>query len=51
MVALQLLLKYWTKWGLHLIFWVFLIAMNLLSVRFYGEMNYHDPSYSAWVPV
>ncbi|KAJ5477005.1 hypothetical protein N7539_007149, partial [Penicillium diatomitis] len=44
LVALQLLLKYWTDnfpgWGLSLIFWVLLIAMNLMSVKVYGEPEY-----------
>ncbi|WOO78139.1 putative amino-acid permease [Vanrija pseudolonga] len=44
LVALQLILQYWTEkfpgWALSLIFWVILIAVNLLGVRFYGELEY-----------
>lgn len=43
-IALQLLLEYWTNnfpgWGISLIFLVVVIAMNLLSVRVYGEVEY-----------
>lgn len=44
LVALQLILEYWTThfpgWALSLIFWVVLIAVNLLAVRVYGELEY-----------
>ncbi|KAJ5239047.1 hypothetical protein N7468_003666 [Penicillium chermesinum] len=43
-IALQLLLKYWTEnfpgWAISLIFLVVVIALNLLSVRVYGEIEY-----------
>lgn len=42
LVALQLILQYWTDnfpgWGLSLIFWVLLIAANIVTVRVYGEV-------------
>ena len=44
LVALQLLLQYWTDnfpgWALSVIFLVLLIALNIVSVRAYGEMEY-----------
>ncbi|KAG6091112.1 hypothetical protein E4U14_001290, partial [Claviceps sp. LM454 group G7] len=44
LVALQLVLQYWTDhfpgWALSLIFWVVLIAVNLASVKAYGELEY-----------
>ncbi|KAF4585964.1 amino acid permease [Ophiocordyceps camponoti-floridani] len=44
LVALQLLLRYWTVsfpgWALSLIFWAVLIAVNVASVRAYGELEY-----------
>ncbi|PHH68189.1 hypothetical protein CDD80_195 [Ophiocordyceps camponoti-rufipedis] len=44
LVALQLLLRYWTVgfpgWALSLIFWAVLIAINVASVRAYGELEY-----------
>lgn len=44
LVALQLVLQYWTDhfpgWALSLIFWVVLIAVNLATVRAYGELEY-----------
>ncbi|KAK2744832.1 hypothetical protein FQN57_004156 [Myotisia sp. PD_48] len=44
LVALQLLLKYWTEtfpgWAFSLIFLVVLIGLNIVSVRAYGEMEY-----------
>ncbi|GIZ37546.1 hypothetical protein CKM354_000099000 [Cercospora kikuchii] len=44
LVALQLLLKYWTTempgWALSLIFLFVLIGLNIVSVRAYGEMEY-----------
>lgn len=44
LVALQLILQYWTTkfpgWGLSLIFWVLLIAANIVTVRIYGELEY-----------
>ncbi|CAL5873093.1 uncharacterized protein PFLUO_LOCUS7362 [Penicillium psychrofluorescens] len=43
-IALQLLLQFWTDnfpgWGISLIFLVIVIALNLLSVRVYGEVEY-----------
>ncbi|KAG8533002.1 uncharacterized protein KY384_001784 [Bacidia gigantensis] len=44
LVALQLVLQYWTDnfpgWALSLIFWVVLIAANIVTVRIYGELEY-----------
>jgi AAT family amino acid transporter len=44
LVALQLLLEYWNTnfpgWALSLIFWVVLVAVNLLAVKVYGEIEY-----------
>ncbi|KAK2589428.1 Basic amino-acid permease [Conoideocrella luteorostrata] len=46
LVALQLVLQYWTTsdhfpgWALSLIFWVVLIAVNVSTVRAYGELEY-----------
>ncbi|OAA49643.1 amino acid permease [Metarhizium rileyi] len=44
LVALQLVLEYWTKnfpgWALSLIFWVVLIAVNIITVKAYGELEY-----------
>ena len=44
LVALQLVLSYWHSsfpgWGLSLIFWVLLIAANIVTVRIYGELEY-----------
>lgn len=41
-IALQLLLQYWTDnfpgWAISLIFLVVVIALNVLSVRVYGEV-------------
>lgn len=43
-IALQLLLKFWTDnfpgWAISLIFLVVVIALNVLSVRVYGEVEY-----------
>lgn len=42
LVALQLIFAYWSTnmpgWGLSLIFWLFLILANIISVRGYGEV-------------
>ncbi|KAK2733923.1 hypothetical protein FQN55_003112 [Onygenales sp. PD_40] len=44
LVALQLLLQYWSDnfpgWAFSLIFLFVLIALNIVSVRAYGEMEY-----------
>ncbi|CAK9780351.1 hypothetical protein CC85DRAFT_165061 [Cutaneotrichosporon oleaginosum] len=44
LVALQLLLQYWTShfpgWALSLIFWFVLLGLNLLAVKVYGEVEY-----------
>lgn len=44
LVALQLLLKYWTEnfpgWAISLIFWFVLVAINVLTVAAYGEIEY-----------
>jgi AAT family amino acid transporter len=43
-VALQLLLQFWTDnfpgWAISLIFLIVVIALNILSVRVYGEVEY-----------
>lgn len=43
LVALQLVLQYWTDhfpgWALSLIFWFVLIAVNIATVRAYGEVS------------
>lgn len=43
LIALQLLLQYWTDnfpgWAISLIFLFFVIALNLVSVRAYGEVG------------
>ncbi|KAK4502481.1 hypothetical protein PRZ48_005906 [Zasmidium cellare] len=44
LIALQLLLQYWTDnfpgWAISLIFLFVLIALNIVTVRAYGEMEY-----------
>lgn len=44
LVALQLLLEYWTTkfpgWALSLIFWFVLLGLNLMAVKVYGEVEY-----------
>lgn len=43
LTALQLLLAYWTDfhyWIMALIFWFFLLFLNVFHVRFYGETEY-----------
>lgn len=44
LVALQLVVAYWNEhfhgWIISLIFWVVLIAANVISVRLYGEIEY-----------
>lgn len=44
LTAAQILIAYWNPsfpgWVVSLIFWVFLIVVNLISVRSYGEMEY-----------
>jgi len=43
LVALQLVFAYWDTgfpgWGLALIFWAFLIAANIITVKAYGEVS------------
>jgi AAT family amino acid transporter len=43
LVALQLVLSYWNTnfpgWALSLIFWAFLVAANIATVRAYGEVS------------
>lgn len=43
-IALQLVLEFWTDnfpgWAISLIFLVFVIVLNFLPVRFYGEVEY-----------
>lgn len=43
-IALQLLLEFWTDnfpgWAISLIFLVVVIALNILSVRVYGEVRW-----------
>lgn len=42
-IALQLLLEFWTEnfpgWAISLIFLVVVIALNILSVKVYGEVS------------
>ncbi|TVY21052.1 putative amino-acid permease [Lachnellula arida] len=44
LVALQLVFAYWDTnmpgWALSLIFWVFLILANIITVKAYGELEY-----------
>lgn len=43
LVAVQILLQYWTDfhgWIVALIFWVFLLSLNFVHVRIYGEAEY-----------
>ncbi len=43
LTALQLVFKYWSDfpaWVISLIFWVFLISINVIHVKFYGELEY-----------
>lgn len=48
-IALQLLLQYWTDnfpgWAISLIFLVVVIALNVFSVRVYGEVCVDDFAY------
>jgi amino acid permease len=42
LTAAQLLLQYWTPWHswvISLIFWVFLVSINAVHVRAYGELG------------
>lgn len=43
-IALQLLLQYWTDnfpgWAISLIFLVVVIALNVMSVKVYGEVSF-----------
>ena len=42
LTAAQLVLEYWTDWNLwviSLIFWVFLVSVNAIHVRAYGELG------------
>lgn len=57
-IALQLLLQYWTDnfpgWAISLIFLVVVIALNVLSVRVYGEVRvygFHFIAADLTVPV
>lgn len=43
LVAAQILLQFWTtrhSWVVSLVFWVFLVAVNAVSVGAYGELEY-----------
>ncbi|KAK0485916.1 amino acid permease/ SLC12A domain-containing protein [Armillaria novae-zelandiae] len=43
LTAAQLVLEYWTDWHpwvISLLFWVFLVAVNSVHVRAYGELEY-----------
>ncbi|KAJ7287346.1 amino acid permease/ SLC12A domain-containing protein [Mycena rebaudengoi] len=43
LVAAQLILEYWTTkhtWAISLAFWVFLVGINSLHVKAYGELEY-----------
>jgi amino acid transporter, AAT family len=48
LVALQLVFAYWNTnfpgWALSLIFWAFLVAANITTVRMYGEVRFHVSS-------
>lgn len=50
LVALQLVFAYWDTgfpgWALSLIFWAFLIAANIITVRAYGEVSFVLPAYA-----
>lgn len=43
LVALQIVFEYWDTslpgWGLSLIFWVFLVFANIITVKAYGEVS------------
>lgn len=43
LVALQIVFEYWDTslpgWGLSLIFWVFLVLANIITVKAYGEVS------------
>ncbi|KAI0769629.1 amino acid permease-domain-containing protein [Trametes elegans] len=43
LTAAQLVLQYWSSWHtwvISLIFWVFLVSVNAIHVRAYGELEY-----------
>ncbi|KAG6920053.1 hypothetical protein DXG01_010121 [Tephrocybe rancida] len=43
LTAAQILLEYWTPWHpwvISLVFWVFLVSVNAIHVRAYGELEY-----------
>lgn len=43
LVGLQLILAYWSDfpgWAVSLIFWAFLISVNVFAVNVYGELEY-----------
>ncbi|KAF9495287.1 hypothetical protein BDN71DRAFT_1391796 [Pleurotus eryngii] len=43
LVAAQLVLQFWTTWNLwviSLIFWAFLVSLNAIHVKAYGELEY-----------
>ncbi|CAH2352054.1 arginine permease Can1p [[Candida] railenensis] len=43
LTALQLVMSYWTDfhfWVISLIFWFFILFLNVFTVRFYGETEY-----------
>lgn len=43
LTAFQLVIQYWTDfhfWIISLIFWFFVLALNIFHVRFYGESEY-----------
>ncbi|OBZ67136.1 putative amino-acid permease PB1C11.02 [Grifola frondosa] len=43
LTAAQLVLQYWTDrdtWVISLMFWVFLVSVNSINVRAYGELEY-----------
>jgi AAT family amino acid transporter len=50
LVALQLVFSYWQTnfpgWAMSLIFWAFLVAANIITVRAYGEV-----SIEIWSPI
>ncbi|KAI6110534.1 amino acid permease-domain-containing protein [Pisolithus croceorrhizus] len=43
LTAAQLVLQFWTTWNpwvISLVFWVFLVSVNCIHVRAYGELEY-----------
>src|ERR1700712_4055565 len=56
LVAAQLLLQYWTDWNypwvLSLLFWIFLVSVNAIHVKSYGELGMlQAPKKEYWTDV